>query len=91
MTESLVELYPSATGPDTVERLARCRRIAAEGQTGMGVPVRCARSISVPEEQTRVVFYQAASRQAASADRTTREPRSRVHRPSETTAGKASG
>jgi hypothetical protein len=32
----------------------------------VGVPVRYVRSISVPEEQTRVVFYQAPSRQAAS-------------------------
>jgi Nickel responsive protein SCO4226-like len=65
MTEFLVELYLSATDPDAVEYLAGCARIAAEEQTGMGVPVRYVRSISVPEEGTCFVFYDAPSREAA--------------------------
>lgn len=65
VTEFLVELYVSPTDPDAVE-LAECARIAAEEQSGRGVPVRYVRSISVPEEQTCFVSYEAPSRHAAS-------------------------
>ena len=66
VTEFLVELYLSPTEADAVERLAECARIAAEEQSGRGVSVRYVRSISVPEEQTCFVFYDAPSREAAS-------------------------
>ena len=45
---------------------ATCARIAAEEQSGRGVSVRYVRSISVPEEETCFVFYDAPSREAAS-------------------------
>ena len=66
MTEFLVELYLPPTVPEAVEHLARCARVAAEEQRVRGVPVRYVRSISVPEEQTYFVFYDAPSREAAS-------------------------
>lgn len=66
MTEFLVELYLSPTNPDAVEYLTSCARVAAEEQSARGVCVRYVRSISVPEEQTCFVFYDAPSREAAS-------------------------
>jgi hypothetical protein len=66
VTEFLVELYLSPTDSDAVDRLAECARIAAEEQCGRGVPVRYVRSISVPEEETWFLFYDAPSREAAS-------------------------
>jgi Nickel responsive protein SCO4226-like len=66
MTEFLVELYLSPSDADAIERLAECARQAAEEQTGRGVPVRYVRSISVAEEETCFVFYDAPSREAAS-------------------------
>jgi hypothetical protein len=66
MTEFLVELYLSPSDADAVERLAECARIAAEQQSGRGVTVRYVRSISVAEEETCFVFYDAPSREAAS-------------------------
>ena len=66
VTEFLVELYLSPTDAGAVERLAECARVAAEEQSGRGVSVRYVRSISVPEEETYFVFYDAPSREAAS-------------------------
>ena len=80
MTEFLVELYLSVNDADAAEYLFRCARIAAERQTAMGVPVRYVRSISVPEEETCFVFYDAPSPEAAGETSRTREPRGRVHR-----------
>jgi PASTA domain len=66
VTEFLVELYFSPPDADAVERLAECARIAAEEQRGRGVSVRYVRSISLPEEETCFVFYEAPSREAVS-------------------------
>ena len=66
MTEFLIELYLSPINPDAVEHLASCARAAAEEQSAKGVSVRYVRPISVPEEQTCFVFYDAPSREAAS-------------------------
>jgi hypothetical protein len=66
MTEFLIELYLSPINPDAVEHLASSARAAAEEQSANGVSVRYVRSISVPEEQTCFVFYDAPSRKAAS-------------------------
>jgi hypothetical protein len=65
VTEFLVELYVSPTDADAVEHLAASAQIAAERQSGRGVSVRYLRSISVPEEETCFVFYDAPSREAA--------------------------
>jgi hypothetical protein len=62
--EYLVELYVSPPDVGTVRRLANSARIAAEEQTGRGVPVRHLRSIFVPEEETCFMFYDAPSRDA---------------------------
>jgi hypothetical protein len=67
VTEFLIELYLSETDPDAFEHLARSARLAAEEQSHRGVSVRYVRSISVPEEETCFVFYDAPSREAASA------------------------
>jgi hypothetical protein len=66
MTEFLIELYLSPTSPDAVEHLTHCARAAAEEQSAKGVSVRYVRSISIPEEQTLFVFYDAPSRGTAS-------------------------
>ena len=66
MTEFLIELYLSPINPDAVEHLARCAHAAAEEQSAKGVSVRYVRSISVPDEQTCSVFYDAPSREDAS-------------------------
>lgn len=66
MTEFLIELYLSPTTPDAVEHLTSCARAAAEEQSAKGVSVRYVRSISIPEEQTCFVFYDAPSRETAS-------------------------
>lgn len=66
VTEFLVELYVPPTDADAVEHLSTSARIAAEEQSGRGVSVRYVRSISVPEEETYFVFYDAPSREAAS-------------------------
>lgn len=96
VTEFLVGLYLSPSDPDTVERLARCARMAAVEQSGRGVPVRYVRSISGPAEQTCFAFYDAPSREVASKTaplanlavvcasqrrRPPRAPGSRVHGP----------
>lgn len=65
MTEFLVELYVSSTEADSIAHLLTCARIAAEGQSERGVPVRFVRAISVPEEETCFVFYDAPSREDA--------------------------
>ena len=65
MTEFLIELYVSPNNPDAVEHLASCARAAAEEQSTRGASVRYVRSISVPEEGTCFVFYDAPSREAA--------------------------
>lgn len=64
VTEFLVELYVSPTDVDAAG-LATSARVAAEQQSGKGVSVRYVRSISVPEEGTYFVFYDAPSREAA--------------------------
>jgi hypothetical protein len=66
VTKFLVEPYLSPSDPDTVERLARCARMAAEEQSGKGMPGRYVRSTSGPAEQTCVLFYDAPSREVAS-------------------------
>ena len=66
MTEFLIELYLSPGKPGEVEHLTSCARAAAKEQSAKGVSVRYVRSISVPEEQTCFVFYDAPSPEAAS-------------------------
>jgi hypothetical protein len=80
VTEFLVELSVSPTKANSVAQLLNCGRVAAEEQRQRGGPVRCVRAISVPEEQTCFVFYDAPSREGRERDRTTREVPLRVRR-----------
>ncbi len=65
VTEYLVELYVSPSETEAVAHLVSYARTAAEEQSERGVPVRYVRAISVPEEETCFVFYDAPSREAA--------------------------
>lgn len=64
MAEFIVELYISRGGTDAAKRSAQRARLAAEGLTRDGTPVHYLRSIFVPEDETCLVLYEAASADA---------------------------
>ena len=64
MTEFLVELYVSRTDARAVERGTERLRLAAAAQTRQGTPVRCLRSIFVPEDETCFLLFEACSADA---------------------------
>jgi hypothetical protein len=67
MPEFLVELYVARQASDAVTiDLERARR-AAEELTSEGTPVRCVRSILVPEDETCLCLYEAESIDAVRA------------------------
>jgi hypothetical protein len=61
VAEFLVELYVSRADPLAAEQGAARARVAAEQLTREGVPVRCLRSIFVPEDETCFFLWEAAS------------------------------
>jgi hypothetical protein len=61
VAEFLVELYVSRTEPLAAEQGAARARLVAEQLTREGTPVRCLRSIFVPEDETCFYLYEADS------------------------------
>jgi len=61
VAEFLVELYMSRTEPLAAEQGAARARLVAEQLTREGTPVRCVRSIFVPDDETCFYLYEAAS------------------------------
>lgn len=61
MAEFLVEHYVSRTEPLAAEQGAARARLVAEQLTREGTPVRCLRSIFVPEDETCFYLYEANS------------------------------
>ena len=61
MAEFLVETYVARTDSAAVELGAERSRLAAEELTREGTPVRCLRSIFVPEDETCFFLYEADS------------------------------
>ena len=61
MPEFLVELYVSRQASTAVAVDLERARIAAEELTSEGTPVRCIRSILVPEDETCLCLYEAES------------------------------
>ena len=61
MAEFLVELYVSGADGGAVDRGADRARLAAEALSREGTPVRYLRSIFVPEDETCLYLYEAAS------------------------------
>jgi hypothetical protein len=64
MAEFLVELYVSREATDAVELDLERARLAAEELTSEGTPVRCVRSILVPDDETCLCLYDAVSMEA---------------------------
>ena len=64
MAEFVVELYVSRTDVAGVERGAQRARLAAEQLTRAGTPVRYLRSMFVPQDETCLVLFEAASADA---------------------------
>lgn len=64
MAEFLVELYVSRGAAGTFELDAERARLAAEQLTSEGTPVRCVRSIFVPEDEMCLFLYEADSMEA---------------------------
>jgi hypothetical protein len=64
MAEFLVELYVSREATGSFELDAERVRRAAEELTSEGTPVRCLRSILVPEDETCLFLYEAVSMEA---------------------------
>ena len=67
MAEYLAELYVSRTDADGAERSARRTRLAASELTREGTPVRCVRSMFVPEVETCFLLFEAGSVEAVQA------------------------
>jgi hypothetical protein len=67
VAEFVVELYASRTDVAGVERGAERARLAAEQLTRAGTPVRYQRSIFVPQDETCLVLFEAASADAVCA------------------------
>jgi hypothetical protein len=61
MTEFLVECYVSRTDGGAVARSVENAQLAAHQLSSEGTPVRCLRSIFVPEDETCFFLYEAAS------------------------------
>ena len=59
MGRYLAELYMSKQAADEVEGATARARAAAAETDGEGVPVRCLRSIFVPEDETWFLLYDA--------------------------------
>jgi len=64
MAEFLVELYVSRGASGAVELDLERARLAAEQLTSEGTPVRCVRSILVPDDETCLCLYDAVSMEA---------------------------
>jgi len=64
VAELVVELYVSRTDVAGVERGAQRARLAAEQLTRAGTPVRYLRSMFVPQDETCLVLFEAASADA---------------------------
>ena len=64
MPEFLVELYVSHQASGAVAIDLERARLAAEELTSEGTPVRCLRSILVPEDETCLCLYEAESIEA---------------------------
>ena len=64
MAEFVVELYVSRTDVAGVERGAQRARLAAEQLTRAGTRVRYLRSIFVPQDETCLLLFEAASADA---------------------------
>ena len=64
MAEFLVELYVSRSDLLAAEKSAERARLAAEELTREGTPVRCLRSIFVPDEETCFALYEAVTADA---------------------------
>jgi hypothetical protein len=60
--EFLVELYVSRV--DAASHCAKSARLAAKQMSREGTPVRCMRSIFVPEDETCFLLYEADSANA---------------------------
>ncbi len=56
-----MELYVPRSGATAADGLARRAQLGAEELTREGTPVRCARSIFVPEDETCFLLFEAAS------------------------------
>jgi hypothetical protein len=67
MPEFIVELYRSRTDAATIAADAEGARRAAEELTREGTPVRLLRSIFVPDDETCLLLYEAASAAAVGA------------------------
>lgn len=61
MAEYLLETYLSRTGAETVLGCAERARRAAEQLRWQGTPIRCLRTVFVPEDETCFYLYEAAS------------------------------
>jgi hypothetical protein len=64
MAEFLVELYVSRAASGAVAIDLERARLAAEQLTSEGTPVRCVRSILVPDDETCLCLYDAVSVEA---------------------------
>jgi len=61
MAAFLVELYVSCTDEDAVEQCSERARLAADELARLGVGVRLARSIFVPEDETCFLLFEAVA------------------------------
>ena len=61
MPEFVVELYIARTDATAMRAAARRARQAAQELTALGTRVRYMRSIFVPEDETCILLYEAAS------------------------------
>ena len=64
MAEFLVEMYVSRTELGAVERGVERTRISATRLSAEGTPVRCLRSLFVPDDETCFLLYEAGSADA---------------------------
>ncbi len=67
MAEYLVELYVSRTDAEGAAQNAARTRIAAGELTREGTPVRCVRSMFVPEDETCFFLFEAGCAEAVRA------------------------
>jgi hypothetical protein len=64
MTEYLLEIYLSRADAAWVERSVERTRLAAEELTREGTPVRHVLAVFIPQDETCLLLYQAASAEA---------------------------
>jgi hypothetical protein len=67
MAEFLVEMYVSRGDAEGVDSRLDRARLGAHEVTRNGMPVRCVRSIFVPEDETCFLVYEAGSEEAVQA------------------------